>query len=82
MVHVVMATSDGLELTGGVNAFEVAADTVRRMIVELDERFPGLGMFIDQHMAVAINGEIHQDAWSAVLDPDAEVVLIPKIGGG
>jgi hypothetical protein len=33
-------------------------------------------------MAVAIDGEIFQDAYQAVLSPDSEVVLIPKIGGG
>ena len=29
-----------------------------------------------------IDGVIHQHAWFAVLAPDSEVVLIPKIGGG
>jgi hypothetical protein len=33
-------------------------------------------------MAVAIDGEIYQDAYSARLEPDSEIVLIPKIGGG
>jgi hypothetical protein len=33
-------------------------------------------------MAVAINGEIFQDAYTERLEPDAEVFLIPKIGGG
>jgi hypothetical protein len=33
-------------------------------------------------MAVAIDGEIFQDAYSAVLKPDSEIYLIPKIGGG
>jgi hypothetical protein len=33
-------------------------------------------------MAVASDGEIFQDAYQAPLQPDSEVVLIPKIGGG
>jgi hypothetical protein len=33
-------------------------------------------------MAIAIDGEIHQDAYQAVLNPDSEIWLIPKIGGG
>jgi molybdopterin converting factor small subunit len=77
-----MAASDGLELTGGLSEFDVAADTVGRMIRELDDRFPGLGEAIDRRMAIAINGEIHQDAWGADLPADAEIVRIPKIGGG
>jgi molybdopterin converting factor small subunit len=68
--------------TGGTTVFEVEADTVRRMITELDRRFPGLGNQIDEGMAVAIDGEIYQDAWQARLGPDSEIVLIPKIGGG
>jgi molybdopterin converting factor small subunit len=69
-------------LTGGVSEFDVEADTVRRMIVELDRRYPGLGEQIDEGMAVAIDGEIFQDAYLEKLKPDSEVVLIPKIGGG
>ena len=33
-------------------------------------------------MAVAIDGEIYQDAYSVELKPDSEIYLIPKIGGG
>jgi sulfur-carrier protein len=82
MPHVVMAGMAARRWTGGLSEFEVEADTVRRMITELDRRFPGLGQQIDESMAVAINGEIYQDAYMARLEPDSEVVLIPKIGGG
>jgi hypothetical protein len=33
-------------------------------------------------MAVAIDGEIFQDAYLAQLEPESEIYLIPKIGGG
>ena len=69
-------------LTGGQTEFDVDADTVRRMIAELDRRYPGLGKQIDEGMAVAIDGEIFQDAYLEPLKPDSEIVLIPKIGGG
>jgi len=82
MPRVVIAGTAARRLTGGVSEFEVEADTVRRMILELDRRFPGLGHQIDEGMAVAIDGEIYQDAYLARLNPDSEVVLIPKIGGG
>ena len=58
------------------------ANNFRRMVLELDRRFPGLGRQIEESMAVAIDGEIFQDAYQAALNPDSEVVLIPKIGGG
>ena len=82
MPHIVLTGMAVRRFTGGETEFDVAADTVRRMIVELDRRFPGLGHQIDEGMAVAIDGEIYQDAYMAPLKPDSEVVLIPKIGGG
>ena len=74
--------SDCRVFTGGVAEFDIEADTVRRLILALEARYPGLGDFVDRRMAIAIDGEIHQDAWSSPLKPDSEVYLIPKIGGG
>ena len=82
MPRVVLSTMAARRFTGGETVFEVKADTVRRMIAELDRRFPGLGNQIDEGMAVAIDGEIFQDAYLAQLNPESEIVLIPKIGGG
>ena len=82
MPKVVLAGIAARRWTGGLIEFDVEANTVRRMIIELDRRFPGLGNQIDEGMAVAIDGEIFQDAYQAPLKPDSEVVLIPKIGGG
>jgi molybdopterin converting factor small subunit len=80
--RVVISGVAARRLTGGQSEFEVEADTVHRMIRELDRRFPGLGRQIDEGMAVAIDGEIFQDAYAERLAPDSEVYLIPKIGGG
>jgi hypothetical protein len=41
-----------------------------------------LGEFVQTRMALAIDGEVHQNAFAEPLRPDAEVFLIPKIGGG
>lgn len=82
MPRVAIPANAAKRFTGGQTEFEVEADTVRRMIAELDRRFPGLGRQIDESMAVAIDGEIFQDAYLARLEPGSEVVLIPKIGGG
>jgi hypothetical protein len=81
MAHVV-ATSECWPFTGGASAFDIEADTVRKLIEELDRLYPGLGEFIDNRMAFAIDGEIHQDAWFSRIRPDSEVWLIPRIGGG
>ena len=82
MPHVVAADASLHPFTDGLREFDVEADTVRRLIAALDRRFPGLGDHIDRRMAIAIDGEIHQDAGSAPLRPDSEVYLIPRIGGG
>ncbi len=79
---VLSSGSASLSLTGGVTEFEVEATTFRRLILELEKRFPGLGTQVEESMAVAIDGEIFQDAYSAELRPGSEIVLIPKIGGG
>jgi hypothetical protein len=49
---------------------------------ELEQSYPGLGSQVEEGMAVAIDGEIYQDAYQVELKPGSEIVLIPKIGGG
>lgn len=56
------------------------ATTVRRLVVEMDS-FPVLGKQVQDSIDLAIGGEIFRDAHSAVLRPESEIVLIPKIGG-
>ncbi len=67
---------------GGQTELEVDATTFRRLVLELDRRFPGLGRQVEEGMAIAIDGEIYQDAYAAPLGPDSEIYLIPKIAGG
>jgi molybdopterin converting factor small subunit len=69
-------------LTGGVAELDVEATNFRRLVIELERRFPGLGRQVEEGMAIAIDGEIYQDAYAAPLSPDSEIYLIPKIGGG
>ena len=82
MPKVVITGDAGRRFTGGRSELEVAATTFRRLVLELDQRFPGLGRQVEEGMAVAIDGEIFQDAYAAQLRPDSEIVLITKIGGG
>ena len=82
MPRVVAACSSCRDFTGDVTTFDVEAATVRDMIRALEARFPGFGEHIERRMAIAIDGEIHQDALFAALRPQSEIYLIPKIGGG
>ena len=83
MPKVVLSSgSAGQQFTGGQTEFEVEATTFRRLVLELERRFPGLGTQVEECMAIAIDGEIHQDADLVALAPTSEVYLIPRIGGG
>jgi molybdopterin converting factor small subunit len=83
MVKVVLFSgSVAASLTGGQTEFEVQATHFRRLVLELESRFPGLGRQIEESMAIAVDGVIYQDAYDAALDPGSEVCLIPKIAGG
>jgi hypothetical protein len=82
LAHVVFAGGDCQRFTSGASELDVAATSVRGLIHELNDRFPGLGDYVDKRMAVAIDGEINQDAYAAEIGPLSEVYLIPKIGGG
>ena len=83
MPKVILASGGSChQFTGGKTEFEVEATTFRRLVLELERLYPGLGNQIEESMAVAIDGEIFQDAYLAELKPGSEIVLIPKIGGG
>ena len=58
MARVLLTGSLCRRLAGGQTQLEVEADTVRRLILELDRRFPGLGRQVDESMAIAIDGEL------------------------
>ena len=82
MPKVVLSGSACQRFTGGKTELEVDATTFRRLVLELEAKFPGLGKQVEDSMAVAIDGEIFQDAYGAELRPESEIVLIPKIAGG
>ena len=68
--------------TGGVAELDIEAASVRRLINELDARYPGLGAKLSSGTSVAINGEIIADAWYEDLADDAEVHFLETLGGG
>lgn len=71
------------QLAGGDSEVEIDAQNVRQLLRALSERYPALAPHLEQDsFAVAIDGEIFQDAWFAPIRPDSEVHLIPAIRGG
>jgi sulfur-carrier protein len=70
------------QLTGGVAEFQIPATSVRQLFRELSERHPALEPHLAEGVAVAIDGQIYQDALFQPIGPDSEVFLLPQIAGG
>ncbi|MCC6718194.1 MAG: MoaD/ThiS family protein [Acetobacteraceae bacterium] len=68
--------------TGGKQTLQVEAKDIRELFRILAEQYPRLEPFIDQGIAVSIDGVIYRDTWSKELPKDAEIFLLPRIAGG
>ena len=67
--------------TDGAGRVEIPAKTIRGLIAELEQRFPGLRGQLDK-MAVAIDGDIIGEPLLQPVGDDSEVHFLPPIGGG
>ncbi len=81
MAHVTLV-GNLRQFTGGVTALDIEAATVRQLFRRLSERYPELGPHLEQGLAVAIDGQIYQDALLQPIGPEAEVHILPQIAGG
>jgi sulfur-carrier protein len=70
------------QFTGGVTEIDVEAANVRQLFTRLGERFPALLPHLETGSAVAIDGQIYQDALFQEIGPDSEVHILPQIAGG
>ena len=81
MAHITIMTSL-VQYTGGVRTLESDAATVQRLLATLAETFPMLAPHLDAGVAVAIDGQIYQDALFQPISPDSDVHILPMIAGG
>jgi molybdopterin synthase sulfur carrier subunit len=70
------------QFTGGVTALDIDASSVRQLFARLGEKFPELAPHLERGSAVAIDGQIYQDALFQEIGPDSEVHILPQIAGG
>jgi len=76
------------DLTGGASQFQAAAGSVRQVIAQLEERFPGVrdrlcaGDALRPGLAVSINGTVSRAGLSGLVPDEAELHFLPAIGGG
>ena len=80
MIDVVIPS--GLRALTGVEHVELAARDVRGVVAALDVRFPGFAERLGDRFAVAIDGEIVQEAWLELVPTGSELHFLPQIAGG
>jgi molybdopterin converting factor small subunit len=68
--------------TGGQANLQIEAKTVRQLLDKLVDAHPGLKPQIQRGVSVSIDGVIYRDGWLETLNPDSEVVLLPRMVGG
>ena len=78
------------KLAGGAETVEVSGATVREIVAELEEKFPGFReRLVDAeedriraNIAVAINGEVSREGMRKKVAEGAEVHFLPAMSGG
>jgi len=68
--------------TGGETEIDLDVATVQQLFRMLGRRYPLLEPHLENELAVAIDGEIFQDALLQPIASDSVVHLFPKIAGG
>jgi sulfur-carrier protein len=74
--------------TGGAERVEVAGNSLREVVVNLDKRFPGIASQLLQDddlkpsIAVSIDGEMATFGLLEKVGESSEVHFLPAIGGG
>ena len=81
MAHVVLV-GNLRQYTGGETEFDLDARSVRHLYALLGNRFPALAPHLEEGLAVAIDGQIYQDALLMEIPARAEVHILPAIAGG
>ena len=66
----------------GAASVAISAATIRELLRELIEQYPGMQNQLDDGIAVAVNGQIFRDSWSEEIPAGAEIFLLPRIQGG
>ena len=77
----VLLSGELAERAGGLETITIDAARVIDLRRALDARFPGIDASLCG-LAVAIDGEIHNDADYQPLRPSSEVHFVPRVAGG
>ena len=67
---------------GDAAIIEVEARTIRELLRKVAEQYPGMDEYLDQGIAVSVDGTMYRDDGDVPIPSDVEVVLLPRIQGG
>jgi molybdopterin synthase sulfur carrier subunit len=81
MAHVTL-TGNLRQYTDGIAEMEIEAASVHQLFARLGADFPALAPHLEQGLAVAIDGQIYQDALLEEIGAVSEVHILPQIAGG
>jgi sulfur-carrier protein len=81
MAHVTLI-GNLARVAGGVAEYDLAATSVKQLFEQLAELHPMLARHLEDGVAVAIDGQIYQDALLEPIGDNSEVFLLPQIAGG
>jgi len=70
------------QVTGGVAEFHLPARSVQQLFRQLEALHPAIAPHLESGVAVAIDGQIYQDALFEAIGADSEGFLMPAIAGG
>ena len=70
------------QIAAGVAEFQISATSVKQLFEKLIALHPALEPHLQEGVAVAIDGQIYQDALFQPIGPTSEVFLLPQIAGG
>jgi molybdopterin converting factor small subunit len=71
-----------LRTRAGIDAIDIDAHNINALLKALAARLPAIAAEIEAGVAVAVDGQIYQDALLHPLADDADVHILPQIGGG
>ena len=70
------------KFTDGQTELVLEVASIKQLFRVLSERYPNIKPHLEEGIAVAIDGQIYQDALLEPIAPESDVHLLPQIGGG
>lgn len=82
MARVILPRELAAELFGGQEHLDVAGKTLFAIVRALEETGPGFAQRATAHtLAIAVDGVLSDD-WSTPVQPNSEILVVPRVAGG